>query len=194
MYYWQLSSIFIMFVLLALTKVYQKNITGFVAAFFKKKEKIKGSDMAIAKQSNCLLTAYVLADNSNYAGYDLLQTLTICNLEYDSDLRIFHKYNEKNERWFSLALASEPGTFDLDKLGSASFTGVALFMELATLGANAKLALDDFLVTLEQIQEELGGVIVDARRNPISNSLKDKWNNYADNICRQHGTRDLFDS
>jgi len=141
MYYWQLSSIFIMFVLLALTKVYQKNITGFVAAFFKKKEKIKGSDMAIAKQSNCLLTAYVLADNSNYAGYDLLQTLTICNLEYDSDLRIFHKYNEKNERWFSLALASEPGTFDLDKLGSASFTGVALFMELATLGANAKLAL-----------------------------------------------------
>ena len=194
MFYWQLSFIIILVVLLPLVAVYQHDIKHVVIGFSKRKAKVTGANMAIAKQSNCLLTAYVLADSSNYPGYDLLQTLTICDLEYDSDLRIFHKYNKNNERWFSLALASEPGTFDLDKLGATSFVGVALFMELSTLGANAKLALDDFLITLEQIQEELGGVIVDAKRQPINDVLKEKWSNYADNICRQHGTRDLFDS
>ena len=142
---------------------------------------------------NPVVSAFVLAEHAGYAGYALLQALTICDLHYDHTSQIFHKYSTDKQAWFSLAVAKEPGTFDFDQLGSVTYPGVALFMDLSVLGAQAQAALQDFFLTLTQIQEELGGQIVDARRQPIPDVTKAEWEQYAEHITRQHGsTRDLF--
>ena len=140
-----------------------------------------------------VVSAFVLAEHDEYAGYALLQALTICDLHYDHMSQIFHKYGPNKQIWFSLAVAKEPGTFDFDQLGAVAYPGVVLFMDLSDLGVHADTALQEFFRTLTQIQEELGGTIVNARREPIADSSKKRWRQYAEHIAKQHaGTRDLF--
>jgi FtsZ-interacting cell division protein ZipA len=147
----------------------------------------------IAQPIDTVVSAYVLAEHQEYTGYALLQALTICDLHYDHVSQIFHKYGGNKQPWFSLAVAKEPGVFDFDQLGSVTYPGVVLFMDLSDLGRQAETALQDFFLTLSQIQEEVGGVIVNARREPIADSVKKQWLQYAEHVARQHGgTRDLF--
>jgi|GEM_PF-4003618 len=146
-----------------------------------------------AQPIDTVVSAFVLAEHDEYAGYALLQALTICDLHYDHTSQTFHKYGVNKQLWFSLAVAKEPGTFDFDQLGAVTYPGVVLFMDLSDLGVHADTALQDFFLTLTQIQEELGGAIVNARREPIADSCKKRWIQYAEHIAKQHaGTRDLF--
>lgn len=140
-----------------------------------------------------VVSAFVLAECEAYTGYALLQALTICDLRYDHKSQIFHKYGTNQQRWFSLAIAKEPGVFDFSKMGSVTYPGVVLFMDLADLGVHADAALQDFFLTLVQIQEELGGVIVDANRAPLTGQTKKKWIQYAEHVVKLNGsTPDFF--
>ena len=143
-------------------------------------------------KTNDIISLYILAKKNTFAGYNLLQALTICNLEYDKKLQIFHRYDSNSVRLFSLACAAEPGTFDLEKLGSREFSGVVIFMDLSTLTGSATLALDLFLETANLLEYELDAKLVDQNKNSITEEVITKWKDYADIKSRKFGTLDLF--
>ena len=140
-----------------------------------------------------LISAFIVPKYDKFNGYDLLQALTICDLSYDIGEQIFHKYNSKNERIFSLACASEAGTFNMIELGSSSYDGVVMFFKLSDVVPNTVKVLDIFLQTLEQLKYELDGVIVDSLRKPIEESKISYWFSIADKRSQQFGTLDMFD-
>jgi FtsZ-interacting cell division protein ZipA len=146
-----------------------------------------------SKKANTVITAYVVPRINVFQGYDLLQTLTICNLTYDSSLQVFHKISDNGIRLFTLASASEPGNIDIAALGSASYNGVVLFLELNSLAADARLAVDAFIETLGLITDELSGNVVNANRDEIGDAEYESWKSEADNVCKKVGTLDLFD-
>ena len=140
-----------------------------------------------------LISAFIVPKSDKFNGYDLLQALTICDLSYDIGEQIFHKYNAKNERIFSLACASNSGTFNMIELGSSRYDGVVMFFELSNVMPNTVKVLDVFLQTLEQLKYELNGVIVDSLRKPIDDAKISHWYSIADKKSQQFGTLDMFD-
>lgn len=154
--------------------------------------------VVVGKQdfSSGLLAVYLLADdNSSFLGYDLLQSCTANNLQYDQKLAIFHKYCDRDGariKCFSVARASKPGCFDIDSLGGFASKGIVCFIDIKTLGKHALEFYDDFITTLEGLQSNLGGRLYDKYKNPITDSVVSEWRQYAKIICMRYGTADFF--
>lgn len=105
----------------------------------------------------------------NFAGYELLQALLAANLRF-GEMSIFHRYQEDIEKpkiLFSVASATEPGTFDLNAMGSYSCTGLTLFMRTDQTTEPQKV-FDMMLATAKQLAEDLSGEIYDAEHEPFT--------------------------
>lgn len=111
----------------------------------------------------------------HFRGYELLQTLLSAGLRY-GDMKIFHRHQHPNGKGpilFSLASVTEPGTFDIQKIGEFNSPGVTLFMQ------TSESSFDDeryqlMLATAEQLAEELEGVVFDQSFAPISQESYDE--------------------
>ena len=85
-------------------------------------------------------------------------------------MNIFHRYQQLNSTGsvlFSLTSASEPGTFELPKMGGFSCIGLILFMRVSAqkdVMSTFELMLD----TAEQLVSDLGGEICDNQRHVLS--------------------------
>lgn len=103
-----------------------------------------------------------------FAGYELLQTLSSLGFHY-GPMRIFHFFQDKNDPnsiLFSLASAVEPGVFDLEKMAAFTTSGVSLFMDKKKVTAPAQV-FQQMVTTAEQLADELGGELRDAKRQRI---------------------------
>ncbi len=133
-----------------------------------------------------LLVVYVLAEPGNgYVGYELLQTLLSAGLRF-GEMNIFHRYQELNSKGrilFSLASATEPGIFDIQKMGSVSVSGLCLFMKLGRVSHPYRADLDVMLQTAYQIVDDLGGKVLDDNRQPFK---KASYQEYVDVITQHH--------
>ncbi len=109
------------------------------------------------------LSVYILAEpNRPYVGYELLQALLSSGLRY-GDMNIFHRYERIHGRGtplFSLASATEPGTFDLNRMGEVSCQGLCLFMDLSDV-RDPVIAFEKMIDTANQLADDLGGEIRD---------------------------------
>jgi cell division protein ZipA len=109
------------------------------------------------------------ASDKPYVGYELLQALLVVGLRFGA-MNLFHRYedNKVNTKiLFSLASASEQGTFELHKIGAFSGKGLILFLKLS----GQKDLLNAFNLMLEtgkQLVEDLGGEILDDERNLLT--------------------------
>lgn len=119
---------------------------------------------------NDVIVVNVLADPSHlYRGYELLQAMLTVGLRYGK-WGIFHRHAEITGRGpilFSLASSVEPGTFDLAKMGSFSTPGLTLFMRASGL-ENAPQTFEKLLSAAQHLAEELGGIVCDEKRLPLS--------------------------
>lgn len=106
-----------------------------------------------------------------YSGYELLQSLLAHGLRYGK-MQIFHRHASGNGRGqvrFSLAAATNEGTFDLNRMGVTQCRGLMLFMQLDSeqdLLANFDLMLE----TAESLREELGGKLLDGQYQLLNNN------------------------
>lgn len=76
-----------------------------------------------------LISFHIMAaPEEKFLGYDLLQVLLSTGFQFGA-MGIFHCYHE-GRLLFSLAQATQPGTFDLNKMGSVQCTGLTLFMQV----------------------------------------------------------------
>jgi cell division protein ZipA len=126
---------------------------------------------------NKIISILVMASNGNsFGGYDLLQTLLASNLHY-GEMQIFHSYskdsNLQNKKLFSLASVSEPGDFDLSKIGGYTCKGLVLFMDVAEQTKPVE-TFNSMLETAGQLVSELGGELRSGKNQPWSDGDAEK--------------------
>lgn len=103
-----------------------------------------------------------------YMGYELLQSLLAAGMRY-GDMKIFHRHEKKIGRGpvlFSLACATEPGSFDLPKMGGFSCTGLVLFMT-PKKNKDPLKAFELMLEAADHLITDLGGQVLNERREPL---------------------------
>lgn len=116
-----------------------------------------------------IVVMHVAAKEQPFMGYELLQALLASGMRF-GHMNIFH-YHENNQAdgrvLFSLASATEPGTFDMQHMGAFSCTGLTLFLQLQA-GRDNYHAFDLLYKTAAQLADDLSGDLLDAKRVLIS--------------------------
>ena len=141
---------------------------------------------AAANQSRPLtlksIALYIMApEGKPFLGYDVLQTLLSCGFKF-GEMDIFHlseNGSDSQRVLLSLAQAFEPGTFDLDNMGSESYRGLSIFMSTS---GNEKRDIERFNLLVQiarRITNALEGELLDDKKRPLSDVL---LKHYCDNV------------
>lgn len=104
-----------------------------------------------------------------FSGYELLQALLSSGLRF-GEMNIFHYYNDPQspkDITFSLASATEPGTFDMLAMGGFSCPGLTLFMKKSDNEQDNHHRYAQMLKTARHLTEDLAGVLLNAERKPL---------------------------
>lgn len=132
-------------------------------------KQLQSAEEEDARNSDLIIIHIIAQEGQQFIGYDLLQALLAAGLRY-GDMSIFHRYQEAHfggKIIFSLASATEPGIFDMNKMGGFSCKGLSLFMQLRAAYHNTA-ALELFLMTAEQLAEDLDGILQDGKMINLS--------------------------
>lgn len=157
------------------------------------KQAKSASPKKVAKEQS-LIMLYIMAPKGQpYNGYELLQALLSAGLRF-GEMQIFHRYEQKTGRGkilFSLASATNPGTFELSKMGGFSCPGLILFLDLNKVQMPKK-AFEIMLETVGQLSEDLGGEVLDESRQPLSKEKAVKLSQMIRQFEQDQPTPDLF--
>lgn len=127
--------------------------------------------------TNDLIVLSVVAQpGQQFVSYDLMQAISGAGLQF-GEMNIFHYYfstPQGKKPLFSLASATEPGEFNMDRIGEISCTGLTLFMLLATV-PNPQLAFDQMMKSAEQLADDLGGDLRAGPRKPLTPEVYDQY-------------------
>lgn len=104
--------------------------------------------------------------DEDFNGADLVNAFNKVGLEYGS-LKIFERLDENRLVDFGVACMVEPGTFPDHDLESFYCPGIVFFMQPEALD-DAQVVFDDYVETIKLLAEELDGVILDHRRQPLT--------------------------
>lgn len=117
-----------------------------------------------------VIVLYVMAHaERQFMGYELLQAIAAAELCY-GEMDIFHRHTKKNgegEVLFSVASATEPGTFDMQRMGAVQCLGLTLFMRVTHTLRDAQ-NFELMLNTAMQLRDDLDGILLDHTRQPLS--------------------------
>jgi cell division protein ZipA len=132
---------------------------------------------ALQMMKDDLLVISVMADSgSSFAAYDLLQAILATGMQF-GHMNIFHYHSltEKgNVKLFSLASATKPGDFDLDRMGGFSCTGLTLFANLRDV-ADPQEVFELMLNTADQLAEDLDGKLYAGHRTPWDDAIHQQY-------------------
>lgn len=136
----------------------------------------------------------VASQNHSYGGYELLQALLANGFRYGK-MNIFHRHKQKNGEGnilFSLASATEPGTFDIHDMGNCTCQGLTLFMRIDDHKKPSSV-FEIMLDVARQLLDDLGGEIRDERHLLLDQSVIERWRNKIRNYEDSLYTYDLFE-
>lgn len=127
-----------------------------------------------------LVLIYLVAkEGKQFVGYELLQALLSVGMRY-GDMDIFHRHQESSGKGpvlFSLASASESGTFDIHKMGAYTGRGLCMYMHLS---GNSTIDSDRFhlmIKTAYELSEDLDAKLLDNERCPLSQQSLEAYQN-----------------
>lgn len=106
---------------------------------------------------------------ARFPGSDLLDVFDRAGLEY-GQFDVFHRIKETPdgpESVFSVASATEPGSFDITSMAEESFKGLSLFMVLPGPMRGVD-AFADMLATARRIAEQIRGEVMDRDRSTLT--------------------------
>lgn len=158
------------------------------------KEDLKESEVIISKgkqvasdkstfkidASKMIMIFLSAKENQEFAGYELLQSLLSAGLRFGEG-NIFHKYQKANSQGavlFSLAAATQSGTFDLQTMGSCSVRGLCVYMYLS---GNQNIDSERFSLmydTAKTLAEDLNANLLDDKQNIFSSTSLDRYRNF----------------
>ena len=153
-----------------------------------KKVEIKKPPLEIKPELPKHIIFYLRAPtNQPYSGYELLQSLLACDLQFGEE-DIFHRYenaDEKKQICFSVASATKEGTLVFAEMGNFSCSGLIIFCS-TNLHFNLEEVFEKMLETASQLLEDLGGTLLDDTQNLLTNAklqeLKNRVNRFQQNI------------
>lgn len=130
-----------------------------------------------------------------YTGYELLQALLSCGLRFGA-MDLFHRYedlNGKGKILFSVASASETGTFEINKMGAYSAKGLMMFLRLSK-EKELMPAFDSMIETARELVEDLGGEILDDERKILTPTKIESMRKTIVDFEKRQLMGDLFDT
>ena len=104
--------------------------------------------------------------DEDFNGADLVEAFEMVGLEYGS-LKIFERLDENRLVDFGVACIVEPGTFPDKDLDQFYCPGIVFFMQPEALD-NASAVFDDYIETINLLAAKLDGVVLDHRRQPLT--------------------------
>lgn len=110
--------------------------------------------------------------NCHFASYDLLQAISTTGMQY-GEMNIFHYYLPRDQtrgKLFSLASATNPGDFNLDRMGDFTCVGLTLFMDLRHV-PDPEFAFNLMLKTAEQLTDDLEADLYAGPRQPWNSEM-----------------------
>ncbi|HEX7047209.1 MAG TPA: cell division protein ZipA [Gammaproteobacteria bacterium] len=105
----------------------------------------------------------------SFPGADLLDVFDRAGLEY-GQFGVFHRIKETHggpQSVFSVASATEPGSFEITGMAEESFRGLSLFMVLPGPMRGVD-AFADMLATARRIAEQIRGDVKDRNRSTLT--------------------------
>jgi len=121
-----------------------------------------------------LVISVAAKPDAHFAGYDLLQAITATGMQF-GEMNIFH-FIKDNQTLFSMASATKPGEFDIDRIGAFSCAGLTLFMNYRSV-PDPKFAFDLMLKTAEQLADDLHGELRAGQRVPLTSDILKQYEN-----------------
>ena len=120
-----------------------------------------------------LVIINIMAPGSGFFyGRDVLNILNSLSLRF-GELGIFHKFNEKGEKIFSVSQATEPGVFDINNMPLCSIRGLTCFFDLGKV-SQPKYAFRSLLASVHEIAHYLKAEILDDKMKPLTqNAITD---------------------
>lgn len=119
-----------------------------------------------------LVISVAAKSGMRFAGYDLLQAIAATGMQF-GDMQIFH-YIKNGKTLFSLASATKPGEFDLDRMGGFSCVGLTLFMNYRSV-PDAKSAFALMVKIAEQLADDLDGELRAGPRTPLTAEILQQY-------------------
>ncbi|TRW90010.1 cell division protein ZipA C-terminal FtsZ-binding domain-containing protein [Candidatus Methylobacter oryzae] len=104
--------------------------------------------------------------DEDFNGADLVEAFKMVGLEYGS-LKIFERLDANRLVDFGVACIVEPGTFPEKDLDKFYCPGIVFFMQPEALD-DAPAVFDDYIETIHLLADKLDGVILDHRRQPLT--------------------------
>lgn len=115
-----------------------------------------------------LIINVVSRDSEGFKGPALLQNILESGLRF-GEMDIFHRHESmtgNGERYFSMANAVKPGTFDLDDIDHFSTRAVSFFLGLPS--KHPKRAFDVMLAAARKLSNELNGELHDDQHSVMT--------------------------
>jgi cell division protein ZipA len=106
--------------------------------------------------------------DEDFNGADLVEALEDAGLVY-GDLKIFERLDQNRLIDFGVACMVEPGTFPEEDLEDFYCPGVVFFMQPGELD-DAQAVFDDYIDTITAVAAQLDGVVLDHRRQPLTDA------------------------
>lgn len=104
--------------------------------------------------------------DEDFNGADLVEAFEMVGLEYGS-LKIFERLDTNRLVDFGVACIVEPGTFPDKDLDNFYCPGIVFFMQPEALD-DAPAVFDDYIETINLLTAKLDGVVLDHRRQPLT--------------------------
>lgn len=151
-------------------------------------------DRPQAQNTGVICLSVLAKPGQAFQGYELLQTLLANGLRYGK-MNIFHRHQEPNGKGpivFSLASATEPGTFELSKMGGTTCQGLTLFMRVSGQ-RDLSFALETMIESAKQLAEDLQGMVVTEDLKPLSIEKTKEWRERIRAYEQGQQTADMFE-
>jgi len=111
--------------------------------------------------------------DEGFNGLDLLDAFDRAGLKYGS-VKVFERIDDQRLVDYAVASMLEPGTFPDHDLEDYFCPGIVFFMQPRELDDPATV-FEDFIDTIDQLADELDGVVWDNQRQPLSDETVEKF-------------------
>ncbi|MDQ5939387.1 MAG: cell division protein ZipA [Pseudomonadota bacterium] len=113
--------------------------------------------------------------NDDFNGADIFHVMENLGLEYGS-MQIFERIDEDRLVQFGAACMLEPGTFPRENIEAFYCPGIVFFMQIDVL-EDRVAAFNDYVHTIVVFAQQMDGVILDHRRQVLTNEMVDAIRN-----------------
>jgi cell division protein ZipA len=133
----------------------------------------------VATADSILQFSVITRGDEDFNVADVFHVLESLGLEYGS-MKIFERIDENRLVHFGVASMREPGTFPDEDLETHYCPGVVFFIQFDGL-ENPKAIFDDYVHTAAIFASEMDGVVLDHRRQPLTDAMVNAIRNSLDN-------------